>query len=113
MLTALRSALIAMLLGLALASTGVAGAPDTGQHVRGRASLLTDAELETVSGGASEACREDEPTRCVMEPRVGPITRIILWDERAGSRVRRLSDLLGLASRRIGGGALLDPSRRP
>lgn len=112
MLTALRSAPIAMLLGLTLVSTGVAGAPDTDQHVRGRASLLTDAELETVSGGASEACREVEPARCVMEPRVGPITRIILWDERAGTRVRRLPDPLGLASRRIGG-ALLDSARRP
>jgi hypothetical protein len=112
MLTALRSALIAMLLGLTLVSTGVAGAPDSGQDVRGRASLLTDAELETVSGGASEACREDEPARCVMEPRVGPIARIILWDERAGTRVRRLPDLFGLASRRIGG-ALLDSTRRP
>jgi hypothetical protein len=112
MLTALRSALIAMLLGLTLVSTGVAGAPDSGQDVRGRALPLTDAELETVSGGASEACREDEPARCVMEPRAGPIARIILWDERAGTRVRRLPDLLGLASRRSGG-ALLDSTRRP
>jgi hypothetical protein len=47
-----------------------------------------------------------------MEPRVGPIARIILWDERAGTRVRRLPDLLGLASRRSGG-ALLDSTRRP
>ena len=113
MLTALRSALVAMLLGLVLVSTGMAGAPDREPHFPcGQASLLTDAELEAISGGARE-CREDESGPCLTEPRVGPITRIILWDERVGTRVHRLSDRLDLAQRRMGGSARVDTVRSP
>ena len=112
MLTVLRAALLTMLVGAAFASTALAGGSEGDHQPRGRAWLLSDAELEAVSG-AGEACRENAGEHCVLEPRVGPLTRVILWDERVGSRSRRLWEGVDLAQRRIGRSARLESPRRP